>query len=131
VKSFPSGAKRGTDADATRYDLISPIGLEAIAKAYAEGAEKYGDFNWEKGMPVSDLLNHAISHIYKFLSGDRSEPHLGHAAWNLLAAIHSDVMWPELNQNLRRAGCEPREFHDGVEYFREPPRPLRYPCQDS
>jgi arginyl-tRNA--protein-N-Asp/Glu arginylyltransferase len=57
----------------------------------AEGAEKYGTNNWEKGFPVSDILNHALSHIYSFLAGDQSEDHLGHAAANLLMAIDTEA----------------------------------------
>lgn len=108
LHKFETGAVRSTDADDTRYDLISPIGLEAVAKTCAEGAAKYGAFNFEKGIPVSNLLDHAVRHIYKFLAGDRSEPHLPHAAWNLLAAIHSEAMWPELNEGtLRGPNCTP------------------------
>ena len=70
-----SGAKRTTDADETRFDLISPIGLERLAKIYKEGAEKYGDYNWEKGFPIHDLLNHGIRHYNLYMSGDRSEDH--------------------------------------------------------
>lgn len=103
---FDTGAVRSSDAEDTRYDLVSPIGLEAVARTCAEGAAKYGDWNWERGMPVHDLLNHAIRHIYRYLAGDRSEPHLPHAAWGLLAAIHSDAMWPHLNADtLRGPGC--------------------------
>jgi hypothetical protein len=103
---FGTGAVRSDSVEEFRYDLVSPIGLREVARACAEGAEKYGDWNWEKGMPVHDLLNHAIAHIYGFLSGDRSEPHLGHAAWNLLAAIHSHELWPALNAGtLRGDGC--------------------------
>jgi hypothetical protein len=105
---FETGAVRSSDAESTRYDLISPIGLEAVARACAEGAAKYGDFNWEKGMPVHDLLNHALRHVYQYLAGDRSEEHLGHAAWGLLAAIHSEALWPRLNDGtLRGPGCNP------------------------
>lgn len=103
---FATGAVRSSDAEATRYDLISPIGLEAVARACAEGASRYGDYNWEAGMPAHDLLNHALRHVYRYLSGDRSEDHLGHAAWGLLAAIHSEALWPELNdKTLRGPGC--------------------------
>lgn len=103
---FSTGAVRSSDAEATRYDLISPIGLEAVARTCAEGAAKYSDYNWEAGMPVHDLLNHAIRHIYRYLAGDRSEDHLPHAAWGLLAAIHSEALWPELNEGtLRGPGC--------------------------
>jgi hypothetical protein len=104
---FATGAVRSSDAEATRYDLVSPIGLEAVARACAEGAAKYGDYNWEAGMPVSDLLNHALRHVYRYLAGDRSEDHLGHAAWGMLAAIHSEAVWPELNSGtLRGPGCK-------------------------
>ena len=103
---FGTGAVRSDTVEAFRYDLVSPIGLREVARTCAEGAAKYGDWNWEKGMPVHDLLNHAIAHIYQFLSGDRNEPHLGHAAWNVLAAIHSQETWPHLNEgNLRKPGC--------------------------
>jgi hypothetical protein len=106
--TYQTGAVRSSDAEETRYDLISPIGLEAVAKTCAEGAAKYSDFNWEAGMPVNDLLNHALRHVYKYLAGDRSEPHLPHAAWGLLAAIHSEALWPELNKGtLREDGCRP------------------------
>jgi hypothetical protein len=105
-RKFESGAERSGDAEATRYDLISPIALRTLAETYAEGAAKYGEANWELGMPAHDLLNHAIRHIFLFLSGDRSEPHLPHAFWNVGAAIHSLEAWPELNEpHLRGPGC--------------------------
>jgi hypothetical protein len=107
TQKFGTGAVRSDSFEEFRYDLVSPIGLREVARACAEGAEKYGDWNWENGMPVHDLLNHAIAHIYAFLGGDRSEPHLGHAAWNLLSAIHSHELWPHLNDgHLRDAGCK-------------------------
>lgn len=104
VVNFSSGAVRSSDAEETRYDLISPIGLRAVAVACAEGAVKYGDFNWERGMPAGDMLNHAVRHIYLFLAGDRTEDHLGHAAWNVMGAIHSLEAWPELNEGTLRSG---------------------------
>ena len=64
-------------------------------------------------MPVHDLLNHALRHVYLYLSGDRSEAHLPHAAWGLLAAIHSETLWPHLNAHtLRGPGCTPPDAHD-------------------
>jgi hypothetical protein len=108
TEKFGTGAVRSSTFEEFRYDLVSPIGIREVARACAEGAQKYSDFNWEKGMPVHDLLNHAIAHVYQFLSGDRSEPHLGHAAWNLLAACHSHELWPHLNDGtLRGPGCKP------------------------
>ena len=109
---YDTGAVRSADCDAVRYDLISPLALRALAETYHEGAQKFGPYNWENGMPVSDLLNHAIAHIYNFLNGDRSEDHLGHAAWNVLGAIHSHEKWPELNAGKLRdaAGNIPEAY---------------------
>lgn len=63
---------------------------------YAEGAVKYGARNWLKGIPASDLINHAIRHIYLWLGGDMSEDHLAHAAWNLLAVMHFEDTRPDM-----------------------------------
>jgi len=108
---YATGSHRSSDCEDYRYDLISPIGLKAVARTCAEGADKYGDYNWEKGQPVPDILNHAIKHIYEFLGGDRSEDHLAHAAWNLLAAIHTLEVHPQLGSDLRTEGCLPP--HEG------------------
>lgn len=96
LKQFESGAERGTDADGTRYDLISPVGLTRLAETYAEGAKKHGDRNWEHGMPASDLLNHVVNHIYRWLAGDVSADHMAHAAWGLFAVMHFEELLPEM-----------------------------------
>ena len=66
-----------------------------MARTAAEGAAKYGDRNWEKGIPISNLLNHCIRHIYLYILGDTSEDHLAHGAWNLLAACDMEEVRPE------------------------------------
>jgi hypothetical protein len=80
-----------------RYDLVSPIGLRRVAETYGEGAQKYSDHNWRKGMPFSVTANHALAHIVSWLMGDQSEDHLAHAAWNLFALMHFEETMPHLN----------------------------------
>jgi hypothetical protein len=94
-QQFSTGAVRSKDANSTRYDLISPVGLRRIAETYAEGAAKYGDNNWQKGMPASDTMNHALRHLNLWLSGDKTEDHLAHAAWNLIAIMHFEELKPD------------------------------------
>lgn len=101
-----TGAKRTSDADHVRFDLISPIGLRRLAMIYKEGAIKYGDYNWEKGFSISDLLNHGINHYNLYMEGSRDEDHLAKLAWAAFAAMHSEEQWPELNKNLRGPGCK-------------------------
>jgi hypothetical protein len=85
-----------------RFDLIPQVAIQRLAETYHEGSVKYGPYNWEKGMPVHDLLNHGIRHIYLYLAGDESEPQLPHASWAYIAAMHSEEMWPELNKGVLR-----------------------------
>jgi hypothetical protein len=69
-----------------RFDIIPPIALFEVAKVLAEGAEKYGAYNW-KNIDINDHLNHAIQHVYGHLSGDRTEEHLSHAICRLMFAL--------------------------------------------
>lgn len=93
---FSTGAKRGTEHADCDLSLIPPEALRAYGRAFAEGAAKYGKHNWLKGFPQTNLLNHAIQHIYNYLSGDKSEDHLGHAMWNIGAAIHQQKFRPDM-----------------------------------
>ncbi len=93
---FSTGAVRSTDANDERWDLITAHGLRRLARTCAEGARKYSDHNWEQGIPASNLINHAIRHIYLYLAGDTSEDHLAHAAWNLLGVCHFEEVMPEM-----------------------------------
>jgi hypothetical protein len=94
--TFATGAVRSGDAEDERFDLISPVGLRRLAQTCAEGAMKYGDYNWQKGLPASSTVNHALRHINLWMMGDNNEDHLAHAAWNLLAIMHFEELRPEL-----------------------------------
>ncbi|MGE0609900.1 MAG: dATP/dGTP diphosphohydrolase domain-containing protein [Pirellulales bacterium] len=93
---YGTGAVRSADAEDTRYDLISPIGLRRLAQTCAEGAAKYGDRNWERGFPATSLVNHALRHVNSWLAGESDEDHLAHAVWNLTALMHFEELRPDL-----------------------------------
>lgn len=93
---YATGAVRSADAEQTRFDLVSPVGLRRLAETCAEGAKKYGDRNWERGFPATSLVNHALRHVNLWLAGDALEDHLAHAAWNLLALMHFEERRPDL-----------------------------------
>jgi hypothetical protein len=67
-------------------DLMPPRATLAVAGVLAEGAPKYGEWNW-LGIPTADHLNHALVHVYAHLAGDAQDDHLGHAACRLLMAL--------------------------------------------
>ena len=67
-----------------------------VAKQYEDGARKYADRNWEKGMPVHCFIDSGIRHYLKFLRGDKDEPHDRAFIWNMLGAIWMHQNHPEL-----------------------------------
>lgn len=90
TKVFDTGAVRWDAERKVRFDLICPSAIRRYAQTCAEGAAKYGDRNWEKGIPTGNYLDHAVDHLLAFMQGDVSEDHLGHALWNVAAAIHNE-----------------------------------------
>lgn len=96
VTIFSTGSVRSSDANNVRFDLITPVAMRRLAETYSEGSKKYGDHNWTKGMPVSQVMNHALRHLYLWLDGDKSEDHLAHATWNLCAIMHFEEKMPSM-----------------------------------
>lgn len=73
-----------------RFDLITPFGLERLAKWYELGSKKYTERNWEKGIPFSRYIDSALRHINKYVMGMTDEDHLAAAAWNILCIMHHE-----------------------------------------
>ena len=71
--------------------------LLEVAKHFEEGAKKYGDNNWRKGIPVRCYIDSGIRHYLKWLRGDQDEPHDRAFCWNILCAIWTCINKPELN----------------------------------
>jgi hypothetical protein len=85
-----TGAQRDRAKGKGRFDLLPCTALERLAIHYEKGATKYADRNWEKGMPLSWLLDSAMRHIVKYMRGDNDEDHLVAAAWNLVSALEME-----------------------------------------
>lgn len=73
-----------------------------VAKHFEEGAKKYGDNNWRKGIPVKCYIDSAVRHYLKYLRGDKDEPHDRAFCWNILCAIWTCKHKPELNDYARK-----------------------------
>ena len=68
-----------------------------VSKHFEEGAEKYGENNWKKGLPVKCYINSSVRHYLKWLRGDKDEPHDRAFCWNIICAIWTCKHKPELN----------------------------------
>lgn len=67
-----------------------------VSKQYEEGCKKYGDRNWEKGIPVHCYIDSGVRHYLKYKRGDKDEPHDRAFIWNMLGAIWTHRHKPEL-----------------------------------
>src|SRR5688572_28941980 len=88
---FETGAKR-SEVIGPRYDLIPEGPLRRLALRYTLGAQKYGEYNWQKGLPLGDTFNHIFDHLLKAkrqletgLAYDDDD--LAGAAWGILALM--------------------------------------------
>ena len=72
-----------------------------VAKHFEEGAEKYGEDNWKKGLPVKNYINSAVRHFLKWVRNDQDEPHDRAFCWNIICAIWTCEHIPELNDYAR------------------------------
>lgn len=119
-QTFDTGARRDTQEGKGRFDLMSPFADQRKAGVYERGAAKYGDRNFEKGMPLSRYLDSAKRHINDALRGDTSEDHIAQASWNLDAFMHM--------QALIALGVLPPELDDLPMYLQKDPE---YPVGSS
>lgn len=74
-----------------------PTMLLEVSRHFEEGAEKYGENNWQKGLPVKCYVNSGVRHYLKWLRGDDDEPHDRAFCWNIICTIWTCKHKPELN----------------------------------
>lgn len=83
-----------------------PSMLLEVAIHFEEGAKKYGENNWQKGLPASCYVDSAVRHYLKYLRGDTDERHDRAFAWNLMCCIWTCCHKPELNTYGPKEGPE-------------------------
>jgi len=73
---FESGAQR--DSNENKSAIHNLKGYTRLRFGYHMriGANKYGDSNWEKGLPTECYLESLDRHLAMYMMGDRSEDHL-------------------------------------------------------
>lgn len=95
-REFGTGAVRDMAAGKGRCDLLPAVSLLRLSKHFEAGCKKYGDRNWESGIPISVYCDSAMRHLLKYLDGQKDEDHLCAAAWNLMCAMWTEEKKPEL-----------------------------------
>lgn len=67
-----------------------------LSKHFEAGAIKYGERNWEKGIPLSSYIDSAVRHYLKHLDGQEDENHFISFVWNIICAIWTNNNLPEM-----------------------------------
>lgn len=62
-----------------------------VSKHYEDGAKKYAERNWEKGIPCSAMLDSCVRHLIKWVDGWTDEPHDRAIVWRLLGLLHMEM----------------------------------------
>lgn len=81
-----------------RFDLLPPRALARAAEIRATWAREHSDHaaqTWTTNTGPDQHINKALVHFYRWLSGDRSEDHLGHALCRAMFAVELDALAEE------------------------------------
>ena len=78
------------------YEDAYTVILE-LSKHFEAGAKKYGEHNWQKGIPAHCYVDSAVRHYLKWKRGDNDEPHDRAFVWNIVCCIWTCENKPELN----------------------------------
>lgn len=71
----------------SEYDGNYYTAILEVSKHFEDGAIKYGDDNWRKGIPIHCYIDSAVRHYCKYHRGDKDEPHERAFLWNLMCCI--------------------------------------------
>lgn len=82
-----------------------------VSKHFEEGAKKYGEYNWQKGIPTHCYIDSAVRHYLKYLRGDTDERHDRAFVWNILCCIWTCKHKPELNDYAKKGEGNAEENH--------------------
>lgn len=85
-----TGGQKGVKSE--RHSLLPRKGLDAIARVFGFGAEKYAAHNWRKRYEWSKSLDALERHIGAFMDGETYDPesglpHLAHAGFHILVLL--------------------------------------------
>lgn len=64
---------------------------------FKQGAEKYGERNWEIGIPCHSYIDSGVRHLLKFADNRTDEDHKRAFLWNMCCLIWTYVNRPDMN----------------------------------
>lgn len=81
----------------SEYNGSFETSILELAIHYEQGAKKYVERNWEKGIDCHCYIDSGIRHFLKLKRGDNDEPHDRAFMWNMLGLLWTLENKPEFN----------------------------------
>ena len=86
----------------TRWTLLDFDTLEDAVKALEFGANKYGAYNWQKGLKTTDIADSLMRHLIAYLKGENNDkesglPHTSHIICNAMFLAYMHKNKPEFD----------------------------------
>lgn len=90
----------------TRWSLVDFEALKPMVDTLEYGAEKYDSHNWKKGLPVTEVSESLMRHLFAFLNGEDLDaesglPHVGHIACNAMFLSHMALFRPDMDDRFK------------------------------
>lgn len=103
IREFETGAVRDSNKGKPLIHTLLGYTRQRFGYHMAKNADKYGPFNFLKGIPTEAALESLDRHLAAYMAGDRSEDHL--------SAIIFGVQCCMLNE--QKDGVEANEYFNG------------------
>ena len=107
-REFSTGAEKQTAEGKGTPVLVPGDAILEVAKHFEGGASIYGARNWEKGIPLSEILNSLERHLQQEKMGLTDEPHVRALAWNAIVYLATKIRIEK--------GLLPKELDDMPRY---------------
>lgn len=79
------------------YDEKYISAILSLSKHYEDGARKYDERNWEKGIPLHCYIDSGLRHLLKFYSDWKDEPHDRAFLWNMFGLLWTMKNKPDMD----------------------------------
>lgn len=119
-------------------ELSQMEALLEVSHHYEDGLKKYGERNWEKGIPLHSFIDSAVRHYLKHRLGETDERHDRAFIWNILGAMWTAENKPEMDDitgkknQLSERVLDPAKDHCKIcGYYAGPNRELCPRCENK
>ena len=90
-----------------KWSLVDWKYLEPMVRVLEMGAEKYAPYNWKKGMPITEVSESLLRHMFSFLNGEDIDSeskvnHLGHVMVNAMFLLYILDQKPEYDDRYNK-----------------------------